>query len=208
MIPITLRSKLPSIVLWTMLAVLSISNLLLIRQNLQMRAALNKSNQTFLQPGDRVPPFSATGPHNELVGVQYPGTGPKRVLLFFTPTCRFCHEQFANWRELLASADRQRFEVLGVVGDTVAKANVADYLREVNCASDAATPLPVGFITEAVRRDYKLSATPITLVVANDGRIEKAWVGRWNATVLAEAQSFFNVNFSGSGPKPEHAALR
>ncbi len=93
------------------------ANLLLIRQNLQLRAELRRYQPDELQTGDRLPPFSAKELSGEPLAVSYDGRGPKRVLLFFTPTCRYCRGQFAYWRELMERADRERFEIIGVVAE-------------------------------------------------------------------------------------------
>lgn len=192
----TTQTRFPAIALWMTLLVLAVLNVLLIRQNLQMRAALDKLKPDILQKGDKVPPFNATGLHGEAINIGYTCTGPKRVFLFFTPNCPYCREQFSYWQQLLEhTADAKRFEVIGLVKDAEDKAALEAYLRRFNCG-DSSTPLRVALVSETVRRGYKLSATPITLIAASDGRIEKVWDGRWDAAALADAASTFGVNFS------------
>lgn len=186
--------KLSAIALWLMLLALAVSNVLLLRQNLQMRAALTKAAPDFLQAGERVSPFVAIGLREERIEVNYAGAGRMRVLLYFTPGCRYCREQFPYWRELIAHADHDRFEVLGVAADGEDRAKLEDYLRSFNCAGDSLTPLRVALVPDAVRRAYKLSATPITMLVAGNGTVEKVWTGRWDAKAIAEANSLFGLN--------------
>lgn len=187
-------TKSPTLILSVMLLSLAVSNVLLLRQNLQMRAALSEPTTDILRPGDRVPSFSAAGLHDARVEVNYTGAAPKRVLLYFTPGCRFCRQQFPYWRELITHADRNRFEVLGVAADTEDRAKLEDYLRSFGCGGDSQTPLRVALVSGAVRRAYKLSVTPITLLITNDGTVEKTWDGRWDTNALAEANSFFGLN--------------
>jgi hypothetical protein len=91
--------KLVSIAPWAMLIVLAAVNALLIRQNLQMRARLDQLKPKTLQPGDKVESFSAQGLHGESINMNYMGE-TKRVLLYFTPACPYCQEQFPYWQEI------------------------------------------------------------------------------------------------------------
>lgn len=101
--------------LWVLLSLMVAANVLLIRQNFQMRGALEKYEPQRLKVGAQVPAFTAVGLNSEVININYAGNGPKRVLLFFTATCPFCRQQFPYWRELLAQVDGARFEVLGLV---------------------------------------------------------------------------------------------
>lgn len=112
------RKKLPAVAAGVLIFLFATANLLLIRQNLQLRAGLRRYQPDELQAGDRLPPFSAKELGGEPLAVSYDGRGPKRVLLFFTPTCRYCRGQFVYWRELMERADRERFEIIGVVAET------------------------------------------------------------------------------------------
>jgi peroxiredoxin len=190
----SVRNKLPAAAAGVLIFSFAAANLLLIRQNLQLRAALRSYQPDELRPGDKLPPFSAKGLGGEPLSVSYEGRGPKRVLLFFTPTCRYCHRQFTYWRELLERADHGRFEIVGLVAEAEDAVKVEEYLRAVG--SDARAALRVAMIPAAVRRTYKLSATPITLVVANDGTVEHSWSGLWGGPDVAQASAVFGFNFS------------
>ena len=196
MTPTVMWKKLPTIIFWVMLVALAVANALLIRQNLQMRAALSKYEPPVLQPGEQVQPFSAPSLSGENIQVNYTGNGPNRVLMFFTPDCSYCREQFAYWREVLVHADINRFEVLGVATESEDKAKLDEYLRSVGCSPDSQKPLRTALIPNSLRRSYKLSSTPITLVVANDGSVENVWHGRWDSESLAAAASIFGMDFS------------
>lgn len=188
------RKKLPAVVAGLSIFSFAVVNVLLIRQNLQLRTALNRAQPESPRPGDRLPPFSAKGLAGELLYISYDGRGPKRVFLFFTPPCRFCREQFPYWREMMEKSDKGRFDITGLVADSEDPARLAEYLRAM--AGDAGASLRVAMISDSVRHSYKLSATPITLVVANDGTVEEAWAGRWGASDLARAGSIFGFDFS------------
>lgn len=192
------RQKLPAVAVGLLLLSFAAANLLLIRQNLQLRAELSRYQPDELHAGDKLPPFSATGLGGEPLSVSYDEHGPKRVLLFFTPTCRYCRGQFAYWREMLERADRERFEIIGVVAETEDPAKIEEYLREIG--GGLPVPLRVAMISADVRRSYKLTATPITLVVASDGTVEQSWQGLWGGPEITKAGSVFGFSFSPRMP--------
>ena len=173
-----------------MMILMAVFNLLLIRQNLGLRAELDKQRPKLLQPGDRAGAFAAPGLKGDIVSVDYAGRGPKRVFLYFSPDCPYCRDQFGFWRELLSKADENRFEVLGLVSDGEDKNKVGEYLRSFGCDS-----LRTALAPNAVLRNYKLGATPTTLVVDNTGKVEHAWAGAWDTKGLREASSAFGFSF-------------
>lgn len=78
--------------------------------------------------------------------------------------------------------------------ETEDPAKVEEYLREVG--GDTHTPLRVAMIPARVRRGYKLSATPVTLMVGNDGIVEQSWYGLWDDMEVTQADSVFGFTFS------------
>jgi peroxiredoxin len=192
--------KLPQSALWMLLLlILAGSNALLIRQNVRMRAELNSFKPSVLEPGDKVPSFSARGLDGEQLHVNFTGKEPRRILLFFSPGCPYCREQFAYWQQLLTKSDSNRFEVLGLVAQSEDRIKLDQYLQAVNVSPG----LRVALVPDELRRAYKLSRTPITLVVANDGKVENVWTGKWNSDILAKAADIFNINFSTLSAKAE-----
>lgn len=127
----------PAVALRVVLFALAAANVLLIRQNLQLRAALSRYEPEVTQPGDRLPPFSAKGSAGEPLRIAYDGRGPHRVFFFFTPTCPYCRKQFARWREVLSKADRARFEVWVLSRTRRTKAESTS-----TCAPSVAAPTP------------------------------------------------------------------
>jgi hypothetical protein len=81
-----------------------------------------------------------------------------------------------------------------VVAETEDASKVGAYLREVG--GDQGAAMRVAMISAGVRRSYKLSATPTTLVVANDGTVEQSWSGLWGGTDVAQASSVLGFSFS------------
>jgi len=176
---------------WVIIVVLAVSNALLINQNLRMRAEINKGKPDSLEPGNKVSPFVVTALRGGTINVNYTGEEAKRVFLFFSPGCQYCHEQFPYWREVLKSINGNRFQVIGLVSDSEDKAKVEDYLRSAGCES-----MPVAFLPSSIQQSYKLIFTPITIVVDNNGRVEKIWPGLWDNDTIASANSSLGLEIS------------
>jgi len=182
-------TKSRSLAVWGMLVLMAVCNGLLIKQNLRLRAEIERQKPKILQSGDRVGAFLAPGMGGEAHTVSYNGQGPKRVFLYFSPDCPYCHDQFSFWRELIDRVDKAQFEVTGVVSEAEERARVTDYLRSFGCES-----LPVVFVSNEVLRNYKLVVTPTTLVVDNGGKVEQAWSGAWDDRGLSAAGSTFGIS--------------
>lgn len=142
--------KAPTVAVWLLLLALATANALLIRQNYQLRAALSRYEPETLWAGERLPSFSAKGLRGEPLEIHYAAKGPKRVLLYFTPSCPYCRGQFAYWREILQRAGSDHFEVIGLVAESEDKGRVEEYLRTVGCGADSDTPLRIAFVPEPV----------------------------------------------------------
>lgn len=110
------------------------------------------------------------------------------MLLYFTPSCPFCREQFVYWREMLARPGASRYEVIGLVSDREDRDRLRQYLETVGCPAESPTPLRVALIADAVRDHYLLDSPPITLVISGDGMVEQSLIGRWDESDL-EAMS-------------------
>src|ERR1051325_708337 len=89
---------------WILVVGLSVSNALLLRQNVHMRATIGNKKPNIVTTGEKLPSFNAPGLQGEPLGVKYTGSGPKWVLFFFSPACPYSKQQFAYWREIVNRA--------------------------------------------------------------------------------------------------------
>ena len=181
---------------WILVTILALSNGLLIKQNFKLREALERDPEPTLQTGEPVPSFNAQTIDGYPVRVDYSGQGPKRVFFYFTPPCRFCIKQFTYWRDILARADANRFEVIGLVREAEDVAKLKTFLSEMGCAPDSPVHLKVVLVSDDVLLRYKLSATPVTLIVSNSGTVEKAWMGLWDEANISAASSAMDIAIS------------
>jgi peroxiredoxin len=143
---------------------------------LQLRKALKKFEPSRLKAGDKVEPFSALGLHGENIAIAFANDAPRRVLMFLSPDCPYCHEQFSYWKKIIDMAPLKGFEVVAVAMNSEDKSKLAAYLTSMGCPTDSKT-FSVALIPEEVRQKYKFSITPTTLVISSDGKADAAWSG-------------------------------
>jgi thiol-disulfide isomerase/thioredoxin len=135
--------------------------------------------------GDLVTPVTATDLTGNAYQLDYKKDGRQRLILFFSPNCPYCQQQSPLWRDLLDKVDSNRFTVVGVVSDREDKQLVSAYADEAGYFKTK-TPLPLVFFDSESLGSYKLTATPTTLLINEAGRVEHAWVGKWNETQATE----------------------
>ena len=169
---------------------LSISNLLLITQNLRLRKQLNAAERidasaNSLKPGETVTPFAGTDFNGQPYQVQYGKDGRKQLLLFFSHSCPYCVQQGPIWCDVLNRIDSSRFNVVGIVGNREDKQEVARHADLLGYFKTRIA-LPVVSVGDETLARYKLAATPTTLLIDDTGRVEHAWVGKWDKKKTAE----------------------
>jgi len=117
--------------------------------------------------------------------LDYKKDGRHRLLLFFSPTCPYCQQQSPLWRDLLDNVDKDHFTVIGVVSDREDRRLVTEHAEGAGYFKTR-TPLPVIFFDSESLGSYKLTATPTTLLIDEDGKVERAWVGKWDESKAME----------------------
>ena len=170
------QSKYYGLALWGMVIILAVSNGLLLRQNLQLRNLLQKFEPDQLKPGDKLESFSASGLNGENVAIDFASGRPRRVLLFLSPDCPYCREQFSYWKKVIDLAPAKGFQVVAVAMNSEDRSKLATYLSSMGCPTGSKT-FSVALIPEEIRQKYKLSITPTTLVISSDGKADAVWNG-------------------------------
>lgn len=171
-----MRENRRTIVLSGLLLVIGTMNVLLIRQNLKLRALLEESAPKPLKTGDIVTGFTAHDLAGNSINVQYGHDSPKRVLLFFSPHCRYSASQFVSWIPIIKNSSASKTEVLLIAMDTETRSEINNFLGTVNCPPQSES-FKVALIPTNVREAYKFSITPTTVVVSNEGVVQNAWNG-------------------------------
>ena len=182
-------ARMPKLALALILA-LVIFNILLLMQNLSLRRQLNSAGRidasaNALNPGALVKPITGTDLNGQLYKVQYSNDGRKQLLMFFSPSCPYCVAQGPIWRDVLNRIDSNRINVVGIVGDREDKLEVGKHAVVLGYFKTRIA-LPIVTVSNETLANYKLTATPTTLLIDSNGRVEHAWVGTWDETKTAE----------------------
>ncbi len=86
--------------------------------------------------------------------------------------------------------------MIGLVREAEDVTKLKTYLSEIGCAQDSPVPLKVVLVPDDVVLRYKLSVTPVTLIVSNSGTVEKAWMGLWDENNISAASSAIGIPIS------------
>jgi thiol-disulfide isomerase/thioredoxin len=116
---------------------------------------------TFLQKGEVVPPFRASGIDGQSREFDYP-KGKATVLLFFLSSCPTCHKMLPEWNR----AYERRPEGLNVVGVLLDREPPGFF---------ATTPVLFPVVRspgKEILGSYKVSKVPLTLRVGPGGKVE------------------------------------
>lgn len=182
----------------TLISALSILNLLLIRQNFSLKRQLTaagriEASANSLKPGEAVTtPIAGTDLRGQPYQMYYRNDGKRHLLLFFSPSCPYCIQQGPIWANVLNLIDSSRFEVVGIVGDREDKQKVASHADGLGYFKTRIV-LPVVFVNDETLARYKLMATPTTLLIDNTGKVEYAWVGKWDKSKIAEVAAAVDI---------------
>lgn len=193
--------KKPARIPWlaaALILALSVLNLLLIKQNFSLRKQLNSAGRidasaNSLKPGEvTTTPIAGIDLKDHPYQMTY-GTDKRRhLLLFFSPSCPYCIQQAPLWTDVLNRIDSSRFEVVGIVGDREDKQNVATHADGLGYFKTKIV-LPVVAVSDEMLARYKLTATPTTILIDNSGKVEHAWVGKWDKAKIDEVAAALDI---------------
>lgn len=163
------------------------ANLLLIRQNLNLRAEVNSRRLPALEIGEQARPFTAPSVEGDTFDLAFTGEGPTNVLLYLGSSCPYTDSQFPYWCRVMEAASPERFRFIGVVDDSESLEEVEAYLQTRECDLSSRTVL----LSKSQLEQYRLTITPSTLIIGNDGSVLKVWNGLWRHAEVLQAEEIF-----------------
>lgn len=178
------------ILLYIISSLLLAANILLIYQNLNLKAEIERNTPPVPKEGDVLSPITANDLNGNSTQIDFREGKGKTVLFFFRSTCLYCKEQMRYWDRVVKTANKDNFNVTAVTSESNAEA-VKEFLDAYDVGD-----WRVLRIRPEDAQIVKFHQTPITVVVDRDGRIDKAWAGRWQSKALDVAQEYFSVDFS------------
>lgn len=177
---------------WLVLIGLIICNIVLIKQNIELRETVERQErEKRVQVGDRFGEFTAFDNKNE--SVNFISNKPtKNLILFSSTTCPFCNKQNPYWIQLAKQINAENYKIYMLFNDDEEIPKVEQYLED-NGFTIAENQITVLFSDNEMLQKYKLNGTPTTLVVNESGTVEKSWSGLWDKTKISEAENYFHI---------------
>ncbi len=183
-----------TLLIWLIPCALLVCNFLLIRQNLQLRSDIaGLIAEQKIQAGEVFSEVKGVDLVNNPVSVSFNENKTKKVIFFSSTSCPFCKKQNPYWNEFIKQADPQKYEVLGIFNSREDKNNVAEYLKN-NGFTDEKLSFKVLLLGDDLLQKNKLQSTPITVVVGENGVVEKAWFGLWDKTIISEVNTSLGLS--------------
>lgn len=167
---------------------LLVVNGLLLKQNLSLKAAIASQQPEFLAPGQQVPSFTANVLSGQRHAVNF-ADHRKTVFMVFASQCPACERSLPYWKAIKDACDRHQYQVYGVSLDNP---NPKDLLTANGFNIEV-----FGNPSAEFRKLYKLNLTPLTIVIDNQGKVEKIWAGAFNENAKAEMENYFGISRDG-----------
>jgi peroxiredoxin len=164
---------------WILVFILIVVNVFLIRQNWQLRSDVdNLVREQRVQVGESFNDFSALDFQDRPVAISSEAR-IKKVIFFSSTSCPYCKKQNAYWLDCLKQLDPGKYEIIAVFNEREERQTVADHLNKYGF-TEGGSSLKLLFSPDDTLQKYKLRSTPITLVLDENGTVEKVWQGLWD----------------------------
>ena len=184
--------KIMSLISWLMIVGLVICNVVIIRQNLELRETVERQElEKRVQIGDSFNEFQAVDDNNKSINLV--SSKPlKKILFFSSTTCPFCLKQNPYWTQVAAQTDFDKYEIFTLFNDREEHIKANEYLKQ-NGYTSSVQPL---YSNGEILQKYKLNGTPATVIINENGVVEKSWSGLWDKTTVSEVENYFHIKIN------------
>jgi peroxiredoxin len=146
-----------------------------------------------LIPGTVVSPIKASDMDGKTVMIDLASKNEPTILYVFNPNCHWCTRNMANVRAL-SNATKGRYNLIGL---SLQSDELTTYARKNNL------DIPLYALQSySVIPELRLGGTPETILISQDGKVVKSWLGAFDSKASGEIQSIFNVQLPGLLPEP------
>jgi peroxiredoxin len=170
------------------------------RESPKARRADAVGARNALTPGSLVPPLRGRHLDGSLALIDYKTSPAPTLVYFMSPKCIWCSRNRENFRAIVTQTKAK----LHVVCVSQFPDELPDYI-----AKNGLEGLGIEFLLNVpgdLLGVYGFSATPQTLVISKEGRVEKAWRGAYTVEKQHDVEEFFGVHLPGLASTPSLAA--
>jgi peroxiredoxin len=167
------KKNLTTLLLLAIIILMGAEIVYLIYQNRQLRQMIDDPSRFFektLQVGQMVPAIRAEDITGNELALTYSPDGPYTLVLWFSPTCSSCEDNFEFWKNVHRLSKPERLRIVGFCACTVGEAKDVTAAKELGFTVLAATEPTIVDL-------YKGNLLPQTILIAPDGLIKSVWPG-------------------------------
>ncbi len=156
---------------------------LLILQNRDLKARLaaiqtEAADVPELEIGDVVDGFNLPALDGTMTRLDFSAPGSETLLLFFSPDCPACDENFAGWVDIEQGQRHENRRIIYI--STVPEEQTRRYVADKDLESE------VLIADRSVLDRYKVFQIPATVLVGTGGVVSGVWIGILPDTVVSE----------------------
>lgn len=175
------------LVTFGLLVASAITNFTLIHRVHQLEAAVGVlKSERALRVGESVPSEVLKSIDGSPWTLDYAGQTNPTILYIFTPRCEWCEKNVEN-AAALATQSTRRYRFIGV-----SLSGAEPDLRKYMDAHDIRYPVyvaPPRFST-----DYKVAATPTTVLISSRGRVMDTWNGAYFGDTASAMEAYLHIH--------------
>lgn len=179
-------------VLLCFLLVISVTLNVILSIPLRDRSMCQQSQLGRLAPGDEVGPLIGdvlVGGHRRPYRYEIPAD--KETLIYFSSKrCKWSQQNLATFAEL-ARQVQGRYQIVAV-DVTPGPIEEASHLNAIPAEVVLVNPNPTTLKT------YKVTGTPLTVLVSRDGMVEQSWSGAYIGKTQQDVSAYFRIQFADS----------
>jgi hypothetical protein len=164
------------------IALLFISNIVLLRANHNLTTAYSElSSQMLLPAGYHVPTLKGKFPDGRNAALVYGSDRNFTILLVYSPACQICEDNWDNWDEIINRGDP---------GVRIVAVDLSNMTRPDYVSAHKMERLSIIQHVDATSMlDYRLRRTPETILIDPSGSVVGSWVGALDKKVVSEILS-------------------
>jgi len=141
-----------------------------------------------LQVGTSVPPIVGQAKDGTEQTLSYDSSQLPTVLYVFSPQCGWCKKNLGNLKVLIDNSGTS----YRLVGISLTDQDLKNYIID----NDLQMPVYTN-LDDSVRAKYRLTGTPMTIVVSPESKVLKVWIGAYRDNIGQEISKYLKVKLPG-----------
>jgi peroxiredoxin len=164
-----------------------VQNLILLRQNHQLRDQFTQGANREIKPGEAFTGFGGVNLQKDYVEWDFSASKKGTLLISFSTGCGACHDNIENWIRLQNHLNLQEWPMVWVSRDPL-------LMTKEFCLKEGVRGQVLSEVSAKNYNMLALGTVPKTMIVDREGKVEKIWAGRLNEKAWAEIYDYFSLD--------------